>query len=103
MSGSFAFPAPAADAATSALGPGAGVWTSSTVPMPPDADANNKDLTGISCSSTTQCAAVGNYFSLDLSATPPAVLNLSGTTCAAQQEPTPARLVSDQRDHGALA
>jgi hypothetical protein len=71
---------PAADAATRAFGFGAGVWTASTVPMPPDADANNKDLTGISCSSTTQCAAVGNYFSLDLSATAPAVLNLSGTT-----------------------
>jgi hypothetical protein len=103
MIGALALPAPAADAATSALGPGAGVWTSSTVPMPPDADANNKDLTGISCSSTTQCAAVGNYFSLDLSATAPAVLNLSGTTWAAHRAPTPDPLVPDESNQVALA
>jgi hypothetical protein len=103
MVGALALPVPAADAATRAFGFGAGVWTASTVPMPPDADANNKDLTGISCSSTTECAAVGNYFSLDLSATAPAALNLSGTTWAAQRAPTPDPLVPGENDQVALA
>jgi hypothetical protein len=103
MVGALALPVPAADAATRAFGFGAGVWTASTVPMPPDADANNKDLTGISCSSTTECAAVGTYFSLDLSATAPAALNLSGTTWAARQAPTPDPLVPDENDQVALA
>jgi hypothetical protein len=91
MAGALALPASAADAA-SASGPGAGVWTASTLPMPSDAGANGKDLTGISCSSTTQCAAVGNYFSTPLSGPAPAVLNLSGTTWAAQRAPTPGPL-----------
>lgn len=92
--------APAVGAATSRSGLTSDDWTASTLPMPGNADANgnNNNLMGISCSSVTQCAAVGSYpENSGPNVTAPVVLNMSGTTWVAQQAPTPVLLTQFTR------